>query len=315
MRKIINITIFAIAGLAALLSLIFAVEFNQDTIEKFNNTVVIKANNPQMLSDLENATLETLPNFIAKYEDVITTQNAELKNQKFQRDLFYTFIFHLNDITDKESFDNFKANFQKYSQSMFAKADNKEFFINGFNKVKSFSDKQTYLRSLNDDYEVVRYNYLEKTNAIKAETNLLKVAGDINAAISVSKKQHDLSELKKDIRSYKSGSIELNITMNLFYIFFFATLAAMLLFLFWGVVKNLKSNLGLMLGMGLLVILLFIGYFIASPELSPVAIKEKLEPSNMKWIGAGIFTFYCTFFGAIAAIFYTIIQSSIKKAN
>jgi cation transport ATPase len=268
-----------------------------------------------MLTDLENATLETLPNFVAKYEDAITTHNADLKKQKLQRDILYTFIFHLKDVTDKESFDTFKANFPKYSQSMFAKADNKEFFIKGFNKVNSFSDLQTYFQSLNDDYEVVCNDYLEKTNAIKAETNLLKVAGDINAAVSATKKQHDLSELQKNIRSYKSEIFELNITMNLFYIFFFATLAAMLFFLIWGVVKNLKSNLGLMLGIGLLVVLLIIGYFMASPELSPAAIKNKVDENTMKWVGAGIFTFYCIFFGAIAAILYTIIQSSIKKAN
>ncbi|MCL2435466.1 MAG: hypothetical protein FWD09_04920, partial [Lentimicrobiaceae bacterium] len=68
MRKIINITIFAIAGLAVLLAALFGTGFNQEAKDKFKNIVEVRANNPQMLIDLENATIETLPDFIAKYE-------------------------------------------------------------------------------------------------------------------------------------------------------------------------------------------------------------------------------------------------------
>jgi len=315
MRKIINISIFAIAGLAVLLSLIFALGFNQETKDKFDNAIEIKANNPQMLTDLENATVESLPNFIAKYEADLTTQNAELKKQKIQRDIFYTFIYQLGEVTDQASLDNFIAKFPNYSKALFASANNKEYFINGFNKVKTYSDFQSYYKTLQNDYDVVNQEYLAVVTAIKAQTTLFKQIGDINAAVSMNKKQFDLHELQKNISSYKSGAVEFNITMNLFYILFIVTFAAMIIFLLWNVFINLKSNFTLLLGVGLIILIVIIGYFISSPELSAAAIKEKLEPSAMKWVGAGLFTFYCTIFGAIATILITLIHTSIKKAK
>ena len=315
MRKIINISIFAIAGLAALLCLIFAIGFNQDAKDKFDNTIEIRANNPQMLNDLENATVETLPNFITKYEDDLTTRNADLKKQKIQRDIFYTFLYHLGEVVDQESLDVFKAKFPEYSKSMFASANNKDYYINGFNKVKNYSNFESYLKSLQNDYAQVNQDYLVVATAVKAETTLLKQVSDINAAVSVTKKQFDLNELQKSISSFKSGATQFNITLNISYFLFIVTFGVMLVFLLWNVFVNIKSNFTLLLGVIALVVLLFIGYFIASPELTPVAIKEKIEPSTMKWIGAGLFAFYCAFFGAIATILITLVHGSIKNSK
>ena len=315
MRKIINITIFALAGLAALLVVLFGFGFNQETKDKFQNTVEIKANNPQMLTDLANATLETLPDFITKYEENLTTVNTELKNQKIQRDIFYTFTFHLTDITDQETLDNFKAKFPEYSKSLFASAKNKDYYINGFNKVKTFSDFQSYYNKLTADYYNVNQEYLVNAAAVKTEINLLKQVRDINAAVSVTKKQYDLNELQKNIKSYKTESLEFNVTMNLFYLLFFVTFAAMIIFLLWNVFINIKSNIGLLAGVGVMVLLVIIGYVASSSELTPSAIKEQLDSGNMKWIGAGLFTFYCAFFGTIAAIIITLILNVIKKAK
>ena len=315
MRKIINISIFAFAGLAALLVVLFGFGFNQDTKDKFLNTVEIKANNPQMLTDLANATVETLPNFITKYEEDLTARNADLKKQKNQRDIFYTFIYHLTEVTDQETFDGFKAKFSDYSKTMFATADNKDMFIKGFSKLNNYADFPSYYGKLKADYNEVNQNYLIQAAAVKAEMNLMKQVGDINAAISVTKKQYDLNELQKNIKTYKTESMEFNITMNLFYLLFFVTFAAMIIFLLWGVFVNLKSNFGLLAGIGLMVLLVIIGYIVSSPELSPSAIKMQLDSGNVKWIGAGLFTFYCAFFGTIAAIIITMVLNAIKKAK
>jgi len=64
-----------------------------------------------------------------------------------------------------------------------------------------------------------------------------------------------------------------------------------------------------------MVLLVIIGYALSSSELTPSAIKEQLDSGNMKWIGAGLFTFYCAFFGTIAAIIITLILNVIKKAK
>ena len=314
MRKIINIIIFAIAGLAALLAVLFGVGFNQDTSDKFANAVEVKANNPQMLLDLTNATIETLPDFVTKYEEDLTSRNAELKKEKLQCNIFYTFIYNLEEIVDQETFEIFKAKFSEYSKSMFLLADNKEAFINEFNKVNNYTEFQNYYTKLKADYNNVRQNYLINASAVKAEMSILKQAGDINAAISITKKQFDLNELQKNIKSYKSESTQFNITMNIFYLLFFVTFAAMIVFLLWGVIGNIKSNLGLLAGVGLMVLVLIIGFIFSSPDITPAAIKVAFT-GNMKWIGAGLFTFYCMFFGTIAVILLSIILNAIKKAR
>jgi NADH:ubiquinone oxidoreductase subunit 3 (subunit A) len=315
MRKIINISIFAIAGLAALLTLLFGIGFNQDTKDKFTNTTEIKANNPQMLTDLVNATVETLPDFIAKYEEDVAIRNADLKKEKLQCNIFYTFIYHLEEVVNQETFENFKSKFPEYSLSMFVSANDKDYFIKGFDKVKNYSDFQSYYANLKEDYYVARQNYLVKTSAVKAELAILKQVGDINAAVSVSKKQYDLSELQKSTKSFKSEAAQFNLTMNLFYLLFFVTFAAMIIFLLWNVVVNIKSNFGLLAGVGLLVVLLILGYIFSTSELAPSAIKMQLDSGNVKWIGAGLFTFYCAFFGTIAVIVISLILNAIKKVK
>jgi len=313
MRKIINITIFAIAGLAVLLAVLFGFGFNQDSKDKFKNIVEIRANNPQMLTDLANATIETLPDFVTKYQEDLTARNAELKALQKQRDIFYTFLFHLGNITNQEIFDKFKADFPNYSRSMFALADDRDFFINGFNKVNSFSEFQRYFERLSADYEVVRQNFLVKASAIKAETTLLKQVSDINSAISTVKKQYDLTELQRNIRTFKSEARNFNLTLVLSYFLFFVTCAVMLFFLLWNIFANIKSNMGILMGIGVLILLVIIGYVTSSSELSPVMIKEGADPTTVRWVGAGMFVGYSVFFGTIAVIVGTMIINAIKN--
>ena len=315
MRKIINICVFTIAGVAAILILWFAFPFNQDAKDKFDTIVEIKKNHPQMISDLVNTTVETLPTFVSKYEIELSTRNEALINHKIQRDIFYTFIFHLKDITNEETFNNFKTGFKKYSKSMFALSNDKEYFINGFNSIHSFSEFQSYYKKLNLDYEAVRQNYLKAANLLKAEKNLLKQVSDIHSSISITKKQFDLNELQKDIRSYKIGSLQFNITLNLFYILFVIAIIAVIVFLLWNIFVNLKSSIGLLAGISILALLVIIGYWVSSSELSPVAMKLQETPTTVKWVGAGLFTFYCVFFGTIITIIFTLIYTTIKKAK
>jgi hypothetical protein len=313
MRKIINITIFAIAGLAVILAVLFGFGFNQDTKDKFKNIVEIRTSNPQMLIDLENATIETLPDFISKHQENLTARNAELKEEKLQRDIFYTFIFHLGNIINQETFDNFKAKFPEYSRSMFALANDPQYFINGFNAVNSFADFHHYFERLNANYQVVNQNYLRRLNAVKAETNLLKQVSDINAVISTVKKEYDLKELQKSIRTFKGEARNFNLTLILSYFLFFTTCAVMLVFLLWNTFANLKSNIGLLIGIGVLILLIIIGYATASSELSPVMIKEGADATTARWVGAGLFVGYSMLFGTIAIIVGTMIFNAIKR--
>jgi hypothetical protein len=315
MRKIVNITVFALAGLTVLLAVIFGIGFNQETKDKFRNTAEIKANNPQMLTDLVNATLETLPDFIAKYQEDLTTRNNALKKQQVQRNIFYTFKYHLGNIINQETFDNFKAKFPDNLSSVFADADDKEYYINGFNKVAVYADFKNYYEKISADYDVVRQNHLIRVSAVKAETSLLKQVSDIDAAISVAKKQFDLETLQKNIKSFKSEVVEFDLTLILSYIFFFVTCALVVTFLLMSIFSNLKSNISMIAGIGCMVLLIVIGYLTASSELSPVAIKEKVSASTVKWVGAELFMLYCMFAATVAVIIVTIIINSLKKAK
>ncbi|MCL2245584.1 MAG: hypothetical protein FWC10_00495 [Lentimicrobiaceae bacterium] len=312
MRKIINITIFALAGLTVILSVMFGIGFNQEAKDKFRNIVDVKASNPQMLTDLQGATVETLPAFIDKYQGDLNTRNADLKKEKKQRDIFYTFSYQLGTIFDAETFNNFKAKFPTYSKSMFAEADRKEYFVNDFNKVNSYADFQNYYDKLLADYAEVSQDYLKKVSAVKAETTLLKQVSDINSAISTVKKEYDLKELQKDTKTFKSESWQFNLALNLSYFLFFATCAIMLFFLLWHTFKNMKSNIALVLGIGAIVLLVFIGYLFASPELSPVAIKMQQSPETVRWIETGLYATYAMLFGTIAIIVVTMIINAIK---
>jgi NADH:ubiquinone oxidoreductase subunit 6 (subunit J) len=136
---------------------------------------------------------------------------------------------------------------------------------------------------------------------------------DINAAISTVKKQYDLTELQKNIRTFKSEARNFNITLILSYLLFFVTCAVMLFFLLWNIFVNIKSNMGILMGIGVLILLVIIGYITASSELSPVMIKEGADPATVRWVGAGLFVGYSMFFGTIAVIVGTMIINAVKK--
>ena len=315
MRKTINILIFTIAGVTAILTLLFSFLFNQETIDKFYYILEIKDNNPKMIADLKNVTVGSLPDLILEYERMITNRNDELKEQKIQRNIFNTFIFHLSEITNQETFINFKNNFPEYSKSMFVLADNTDYFVSGFNKVNSYVDFLPYFNKLKAEYENVKKSYLKKASLLRAETNLLKQVRDINASTSVTKKQNDLNELVYNISAYQAGVAKINSFMNLTYLLLLISIFTVLFFLIWNVVVNFRSSIGLLAGFCVLVLLLITGYFTSSSDLSPVAVKVQESANSVKWIGAGLFTFYCVFFGTLAAIIFTLIHSSIKNSK
>jgi len=315
MRKIVNITVFALAGLTVLLTIIFVMGFNQETKDKFRNTAEIRTNNPQMINDLVNATIETLPTFIAKYQEELSARNEALKKQQVQRNIFYTYVYHLGNIVNQDTYDNFKAKFPANMTTVFSAADNKDYFISGFNSVTSYADFKKYYEKISAEYDMFRQDHLVKVSAVKAETTLLKQVSDIDAAISITKKQYDLDMLQKNVNSYKTGAIEFNLSLVLSYIIFFVTCALVITFLLMGIFSNLKGNFGMLIGIGLLLLLVVIGYATASSELTPVMMKEKADPGTVRWVGAGLFVGYCVFFGTIAVIIVTMIMNSLKKAK
>ena len=314
MRKIVNITVFAIAGIACILALVFSSGFDDKSKEKYFATSHVKEASPEMLSDLADATVQTLPDFIKKYQDLSntkTTENSILQNQK---EILYTFIFSLKEIgEDQAKFDSYVKEFPSFAAKLNAEDPSSKKHTDAFSKVKNINDLSDYITNLENDYAISKQDYLVSSNQIKAMASILKEVSTIDAIISKNKKEIDLKSFQIDINSYTTQETTLNFAMIAAYVVFFITIGLLIIFSIYQISKNLKSSIGAIFGVLVLVIVAIIGYFVSPDQLTDTAIKMQTSPTEMKWIGAGLIVFYFVFFGTILAIVGSFVMNTIKK--
>lgn len=312
MKRIANIIVLVIALAACIVSFIFAGSFDEKKKDKYYATLQVKECHPEMITDLQKATPEALPQYVDKYQALIDSTETLVNQKDLQRNIFYTFISHLSELQDT-TFEAFKNDFPRYSSILFKKADNKDYYVNGFNNVKSFDQLSDYINTLKADYESVKQDYLVSAAELKQMKEVVKWSSDINAAISVEKKQHDLTQLQDEVAGFQKQAKLINITINLIYVLAFLTIALLLFFAIRGIVSDFKSSMGMLLGVVALIVVFLIGYFVSPDVHGPSAVKENLMPSTIKLVGAGTITTYVVFFGAILSIFATIIINAFKK--
>lgn len=312
MKRIANIIVLVIALAACIVSFIFAGSFDEKKKDKYYATLQVKECHPEMITDLQKATPEALPQYVDKYQALIDSTETLVNQKDLQRNIFYTFISHLSELQDT-TFEAFKNDFPRYSSILFKKADNKDYYVNGFNNVKSFGQLSDYINTLKADYESVKQDYLVSAAELKQMKEVVKWSSDINAAISVEKKQHDLTQLQDEVAGFQKQAKLINITVNLIYVLAFLTIALLLFFAIRGIVSDFKSSMGMLLGVVALIVVFLIGYFVSPDVHGPSAVKENLMPSTIKLVGAGTITTYVVFFGAILSIFATIIINAFKK--
>lgn len=312
MKRIANIIVLVIALAACIVSFIFAGSFDEKKKDKYYATLQVKECHPEMITDLQKATPEVLPQYVDKYQALIDSTETLVNQKDLQRNIFYTFISHLSELQDT-TFEAFKNDFPRYSSILFKKADNKDYYVNGFNNVKSFDQLSDYINTLKADYESVKQDYLVSAAELKQMKEVVKWSSDINAAISVEKKQHDLTQLQDEVAGFQKQAKLINITVNLIYVLAFLTIALLLFFAIRGIVSDFKSSMGMLLGVVALIVVFLIGYFVSPDVHGPSAVKENLMPSTIKLVGAGTITTYVVFFGAILSIFATIIINAFKK--
>ena len=312
MKRIANIIVLVIALAACIVSFIFAGSFDEKKKDKYYATLQVKECHPEMITDLQKATPEALPQYVDKYQALIDSTETLVNQKDLQRNIFYTFISHLSELQDT-TFEAFKNDFPRYSSILFKKADNKDYYVNGFNNVKSFDQLSDYINTLKADYESVKQDYLVSAAELKQMKEVVKWSSDINAAISVEKKQHDLTQLQDEVARFQKQAKLINITVNLIYVLAFLTIALLLFFAIRGIVSDFKSSMGMLLGVVALIVVFLIGYFVSPDVHGPSAVKENLMPSTIKLVGAGTITTYVVFFGAILSIFATIIINAFKK--
>jgi len=266
------------------------------------------------VADFETATLQNLPAVIEKYQKETADRNEKQKDVQMEKDILYTFLQDLKNL-DENSFATYKANFPQRSAALFAKSQNKQKYVDGFNKVQSFKDLDRYIEEVNADYAQIKQDYLVERNYIKSANALINKAAAIDATASESKKASELESLQADLKSFgKSASLQ-NFFIVLTYVLGIGALALMVFFLLANMITNFKTSYKILVGLLFLVVVFFIGYAVGTPTLSPSAIKAGMTGSGYKMVNAAVFTVYVCLFVAVASIIVTLIMNAVKNRN
>lgn len=310
--RIIKITIFAVAILVCLIALIFSFRFDDKKKDNYIQVQLVQAQNPTMLNELATATPESLPKLVTKYQDDIKNINDSLKDVQLQKDILYTFLQDLKGL-DENNFEAYKADFPTRAETLFAKCDKKKEYVDGFNAVKSFKDLEGFINKIDEEYFNLKQSYLSTTNYVKAANSLISRADQINASASANKKATDLQDLQNDLKSFKSNAKLQNVFIILAYVLGGFAIFLMLFFAVIKIFKNFKSSYKILIVLALFALIVFIGYIIGSPVLTPSAIKMGLSSTGFKMVNAAAFTLYCSLFSALLAILVTAIISAVKN--
>ena len=312
MKNIVKIIIFVVAIVACLLAVWFAASFNQDKLDKYSEVQAVNNANPEMIAAFEAATPENLSEFVSQYRNEGVNLASGLKEQQLQKDILYTFIVELQELT-AETFPEYQANFANHSKALFAKAENAQAYIDGFNAVANFEGLSKYINTLEGQYNVLKQEYIQEKAYVKAYNSIVNQADAVDQIVSENKKAEDLATLQGEVKQYLSNGKLLNIILILAYVLFFINIALLLIFALKAIVSNIKSSYKILLVIALFAVIIILGYVFASSEMTPSAIKMQLTPQTVKRIGMGMFVLYVAFFGAICAVIYSAISNAIKN--
>lgn len=314
-NRIINIVIFVVAILACIVAIAFSFfSFDAEKKDSYIQVQEIQAQTPEMVSDFENATLETLPTVIDKYQQETQDRSAKLKEVQLEKDILYTYLQDLKNL-DEKSFETYKANFPARSEALFAKSANKQKYVDGFNAVKTYKDLEGYVDQVNDDYAELKQQYLIERNYIKSANALINRGIAIRDNASASKKATEFEGLQSDLKSFNKSAHLQNFFIILVYILGLGAAFLMVFFLLKNMVTDFKSSYKILVGLLFLVVVFIIGYLVGTPTLSPSAIKAGMSSSGYKMVNAAVFTVYICLLVAIVSIFATLIMNAVKNKN
>ena len=314
-NRIINIVIFVVAILAVIVAIAFSFfSFDAEKKDSYVQVREIEAQTPEMVSDFENATLETLPAVIDKYQQEMQDRSTKLKDVQLEKDILYTYLQDLKNL-DENTFETYKANFPARSEALFAKSENKQKYVDGFNGVNSYKDLEGYVNKMNDEYANIKQQYLIERNYIKSANALINKGIAIRDNASASKKATEFEALQTDLKSFgKSASLQ-NFFITLVYVLGLGAAFLMVFFLLKNMVTDFKSSYKILVGLLFIVVVFFIGYLVGTPVLSPSAIKAGMSSSGYKMVNAAVFTVYICLLVAIVSIFATLIMNAVKNKN
>ncbi len=314
-NRIINIVIFVVAILAVIVAIAFSFfSFDAEKKDSYVQVREIQAQTPEMVSDFENATLETLPTVIDKYQQETQDRSTKLKDVQLEKDILYTYLQDLKSL-DENNFEAYKSKFPDRSAHLFAKSENKQKYVDGFNGVNSYKDLEGYVNKMNDEYANIKQQYLIERNYIKSANALINKGIAIRDNASASKKATEFEALQTDLKSFgKSASLQ-NFFITLVYVLGLGAAFLMVFFLLKNMVTDFKSSYKILVGLLFIVVVFFIGYLVGTPVLSPSAIKAGMSSSGYKMVNAAVFTVYICLLVAIVSIFATLIMNAVKNKN
>ncbi len=298
MKKFINIIVFAVALLASLLVVIFSAGFNDEARERYDATVYVNEIEPQMIADFEALDVPAIPAYVEKYRALATEKEEALKVEKLQHDIFYTFIYQLEELPNEQLFAEYKDEFPEMASQLFANAEKKDYFVKGFDKVNEYGQLKGYIAEIRKEYAPIHQTYLKDADDIKNINGFIKMVDDVNAVVSATKKEFDLTKLQEDVDGFTSSAGVLNFAIILAYVIFFGTVCSLLAFVVFAIATNLKGSIQMIGALAFLAIVFFLGYALTGEE---------------KAVGGGIITFYVVFFGAILSIIAVSIMGFLKN--
>lgn len=311
--KIVKYITFAVALVDILLACWFSyVSFDNDKKDNFFQVQKIEQQNPTMISDFQTATTENLPEVVAKYQKEMGDYNKDLNKKQLQKDILYTYLQDLKGL-DENTFDQYKADFPKRVDGLFAKCDKKQEYVDGFNGVSSFQNLKAYINKIDKEYAAVKQDYLVGREYAKSANSLISKADMINMTASANKKAADIQAMQDDLKNFKSSASLQNLFLIIGYLLGCITLLLLVFFAIVKVVKNIKTSYKLLLVLVAFVLVVFIGYLVGSSVLSPSAIKFGMSVTGFKMVNAACFTLYVCLLCAILAIIVTAVMSAIKN--
>ncbi len=83
-------------------------------------------------------------------------------------------------------------------------------------------------------------------------------------------------------------------------------------FAVWSVVANFKDSKATLIGVGVLITVLLVGYLISQPTNSLIEQSFAVTPSTSKLVGGGLMATYIFMFGALLAAVWASISSRFK---
>lgn len=314
-QKIISIIIAVIAIVACAFAVVFAMRFDDSKKSLYKDIAMIQETNPELITAFNNLKqVSEVPQFVATQREKLAELDKTNRAIKLQKDILYTYMTMVSEVKDS-NFKEFQANYPQLVSTLLAQYENQEMITKDYANVQQMSDMNSHFLSMKNPYNKLKQEYLANKEYLKAVNAFVNMADQATQAVSEKRQNEEFQVFKNDVESVNSWNFDINFAVVLTYAIFGLALLAVLGFVVYYLCLNLRSALKTLITLLVLAIIVVVSYFIASPELSPVAIKAQVTPMLSKLVSTGMILVYIAFVSAIIVVIGSTVWSIIKKAK